>query len=60
MTFPAAVLGTGQTHHVTKRSDVSMGGMVREAIDRALVDSGLTMADIDAVVVGKAPDFFEG
>ncbi|WP_067820085.1 thiolase domain-containing protein [Nocardia inohanensis] len=60
MSFPAAVLGTGQTHHVTKRSDVSMAGMCREAIDRALADSGLTMADIDAVVIGKAPDFFEG
>ncbi|WP_433603639.1 thiolase domain-containing protein [Nocardia sp. CA-135953] len=58
--FPAAVLGTGQTHHVTKRTDVSMAGMCREAIDRALVDAGLTIADIDAVVVGKAPDFFEG
>ena len=60
MSFPAAVLGTGQTHHVTKRTDVSMAGLCREAIDRALVDAGLTMADIDAVVVGKAPDFFEG
>ncbi|MEV6274246.1 thiolase domain-containing protein [Nocardia sp. NPDC051832] len=57
---PAAVLGTGQTHHVTKRTDVSMSGMCREAIDRALEDAGLTMADIDAVVVGKAPDMFEG
>ncbi|GAB2653702.1 thiolase domain-containing protein [Nocardia goodfellowii] len=57
---PAAVLGTGQTHHVTKRTDVSMSGMCREAIDRALDDAGLTMADIDAVVVGKAPDMFEG
>ncbi|MFI9406121.1 thiolase domain-containing protein [Nocardia sp. NPDC052316] len=60
MSFPAAVLGTGQTHHVTKRTDVSMAGMCREAIDRALVDAGLTIADIDAVVVGKAPDLFEG
>ncbi|MBF6211869.1 thiolase domain-containing protein [Nocardia puris] len=60
MSFPAAVLGTGQTHHVTKRSDVSMAGMCREAIDRALADAGLTIADIDAVVVGKAPDLFEG
>lgn len=60
MSFPAAVLGTGQTHHVTKRSDVSMAGMVREAIDRALADSDLTMADIDAIVIGKAPDLFEG
>ena len=56
----AAVLGTGQTKYVAKRTDVSMNGLVREAIDRALADSGSTMADIDAVVVGKAPDFFEG
>ncbi|RMI28256.1 thiolase domain-containing protein [Nocardia stercoris] len=60
MSRRVAVLGTGQTHHVTKRTDVSMAGMIREAIDRALIDSGLTMADIDAVVVGKAPDLFEG
>lgn len=56
----AAVLGTGQTRYVTKRQDVSMNGMVREAIDAALADSGSTFDDIDAVVVGKAPDFFEG
>ncbi|MBY0440789.1 MAG: thiolase domain-containing protein [Mycobacteriaceae bacterium] len=56
----AAVLGTGQTKYVAKRHDVSMNGMVREAIDRALVDSGVSFAEIDAVVVGKAPDFFEG
>ena len=56
----AAVLGTGQTKYVAKRKDVSMNGLVREAIDKALADSGSTFADIDAVVVGKAPDFFEG
>ncbi|MGH3523629.1 MAG: thiolase domain-containing protein [Mycobacterium sp.] len=56
----AAVLGTGQTRYVAKRHDVSMNGLVREAIDRALADSGSTFGDIDAVVVGKAPDFFEG
>src|ERR1700721_3566166 len=56
----ASVLGTGQTKYVAKRQDGSMNGLVREAIDKALDDSGLTMADIDAVVVGKAPDFFEG
>ncbi|MGL4304576.1 MAG: thiolase domain-containing protein [Mycobacteriaceae bacterium] len=56
----AAVLGTGQTCYVTKRQDVSMSGMCREAIDRALLDSGLNLSDIDAVVVGKAPDLFEG
>ena len=56
----AAVLGTGQTKYVAKRKDVSMNGLVREAIDKALADSGSTFDDIDAVVVGKAPDFFEG
>lgn len=56
----AAVLGTGQTKYVAKRTDVSMNGMVRESIDRALADAGSTFDDIDAVVVGKAPDLFEG
>ena len=37
----AAVLGTGQTHHVAKRLDVSMAGLCREAIDRALADAGV-------------------
>ncbi|MCW2494212.1 thiolase domain-containing protein [Jatrophihabitans sp.] len=56
----AAVLGTGQTHHKAKRPDVSMAGLCREAIDRAMVDARVGWDDIDAVVVGKAPDFFEG
>ena len=47
----AAVLGTGQTKYVAKRKDVSMNGLVREAIDRALEDSESTFDDIDAVVV---------
>jgi acetyl-CoA C-acetyltransferase len=29
-------------------------------VDRAVADAGLTLADIDAVVLGKAPDLFEG
>jgi acetyl-CoA C-acetyltransferase len=56
----AAVLGTGQTHHRAKRLDVSIAGLCREAVDRALADAELTLADIDAVVLGKAPDLFEG
>ena len=55
-----AVLGVGQTHHATRRTDVSMAGLCREAIDRALVDAGVDWPQIDAVVVGKAPDLFEG
>ena len=57
---PAAVVGVGQTHHRAKREDVSMAGLCREAIDRALLDANLSLADIDAIVVGKAPDLFEG
>ncbi|MEU8636328.1 thiolase domain-containing protein [Amycolatopsis sp. NPDC048633] len=55
-----AVLGTGQTHHRAKRTDVSMPGLLREAIDRAMADAQVDWADIDAVVLGKAPDLFEG
>src|SRR5258708_14823963 len=56
----AAVLGVGPPRQRSKRTDVSMAGLCREAADRALADAGLTMQDIDAVVVGKAPDLFEG
>ncbi|MFJ9778351.1 thiolase domain-containing protein [Amycolatopsis sp. NPDC101161] len=55
-----AVLGTGQTHHRAKRQDVSMPGLLREAIDRAMADAQVGWNDIDAVVLGKAPDLFEG
>ncbi len=55
-----AVVGVGQTRHAAKRSDVSIAGLVREAALRALTDAGMTWSDIDAVVIGKAPDMFEG
>jgi acetyl-CoA C-acetyltransferase len=58
--IPVAVVGVGQTHHKTRRRDVSVGGLVREAVFRALEDAQMTMDDIDAVVLGKAPDLFEG
>ncbi len=57
---PVAVVGIGQTKHQATRGDVSMVGLVREAASRALADAELGWSDIDAVVVGKAPDFFEG
>ena len=55
-----AVVGVGQTKYAAVRGDVSLPGLLREAVYRALADAHLTMDDIDAVVVGKAPDFFEG
>ena len=55
-----AVVGIGQTKYASKREDVSIAGLVREAASRALDDAEMTWADIDAVVIGKAPDMFEG
>jgi acetyl-CoA C-acetyltransferase len=55
-----AVVGVGQTKHASARKDVSVAGLVREAASRALADAGCTWKDIDAVVIGKAPDMFEG
>jgi len=55
-----AIVGIGQTKHDSIRKDVSMAGLVREAALRALADAEMTWSDIDAVVIGKAPDFFEG
>ncbi|HEX8803480.1 MAG TPA: thiolase domain-containing protein [Acidimicrobiales bacterium] len=55
-----AVVGIGQTRHQATRGDVSIAGLVREAALEALADAEMSWADIDAVVIGKAPDFFEG
>ncbi len=57
---PCAIVGIGQTQHKSRRWDVSLGGLVREAARRALDDAEMDWADIDAVVIGKAPDLFEG
>src|ERR671914_425792 len=60
MTELCAVVGIGQTHHKSARPDVSIAGLCREAATRALDDAEMTWSDIDAVVIGKAPDMFEG
>jgi acetyl-CoA C-acetyltransferase len=56
---PAAVIGVGQTKYKRQR-DLTLDGLVREAALRALEDAELTFADVDAVVIGKAPDALEG
>ena len=55
-----AVVGVGMTKMSKCRDDVSMAGLVREAAIRALADAEMTWADIEAVVIGTAPDIFEG
>ena len=60
MAVKVAVVGTGQTVCRSRRLDVSFPEMVGEAVERALVDAGLTMGEIDAVVFGSSPEYFEG
>jgi acetyl-CoA C-acetyltransferase len=60
MASRCAVVGVGQTHHAKVREDVSLAGLLREAAGRALDDAEMTWTDIDAVVIGTAPDTFEG
>ncbi len=60
MAETCAVVGIGQTKYSATRGDVSIPGLLREAASRALEDAGYGWTDIDAVVIGKAPDMFEG
>ena len=60
MNEKCAIIGVGQTHFKKRRDDVSIPGLIREAIDWALADAEMTIKDVDAVVIGKAPDAFEG
>lgn len=60
MSTRCAVIGVGQTRYSSTRGDVSIAGLVREAALTALADAELGWSDIDAVVIGKAPDMFEG
>lgn len=53
-----AIVGTGQTVHARRRTDVSQAGLAREAVVEALQDAGLTMADIDSIVVASGPAMF--
>lgn len=56
-----AVIGIGQTKHRESRKDVSLPGLLREAALRALADAKLDgFSEIDAIVIGTAPDMFEG
>jgi acetyl-CoA C-acetyltransferase len=52
-----AIVGTGQTHHKSRRLDVTSREMVHEAVTRALADAELTIKDIDAIVIGNMDHF---
>lgn len=52
-----AIVGTGQTDHKSHRPDVSHREMIHEAVTRALQDCELSIADIDAIVIGNMDHF---
>jgi acetyl-CoA C-acetyltransferase len=56
---PTAIVATGQTDFVTRRLDVSMPEMVREAVDRCLASKNVKRSEVDAIVVGNM-ELFEG
>jgi acetyl-CoA C-acetyltransferase len=56
---PCAVIGIGQTRY-KRRLDVTLDGLVRWAALAAMEDAGVDFSQIDAVVIGKAPDALEG
>ncbi|MCH7790596.1 MAG: thiolase domain-containing protein [Acidobacteria bacterium] len=60
MANQCAVIGIGQTKYKSRRLDLSLEGLVREAVLAALADAELSFGDIDAIVIGKAPDALEG
>ena len=59
MNRAVAAVAVGQTDHVSRRLDVGIPEMVREAVDRCLETRDLSFADVDALVVGNM-EMFEG
>lgn len=54
-----AIVGTGQTFHKSHRPDVNGQELINEAVQSALLDAGMKIGDIDAIVIGNM-DHFEG
>lgn len=53
-----AIVGTGQTAHARRRTDVNQAGLAREAVVEALADARMTMDDIDSVIIASGPAMF--
>jgi acetyl-CoA C-acetyltransferase len=54
------IIGVGQTKYVTRRDDVTLPELAREAAVLALEDGGIEFKDIDGVVFSLALDALEG
>ncbi len=54
-----AIIGMGQTDHVFMRPDTNEEEMINQAVRKALEDAGLTLNEIDTVIMDNM-DLFEG
>lgn len=59
MSPPLAVIGIGQSKQARRR-EVTIGALVREAVAAAMADAELEFTAIDAIVLAKTPDLFDG
>lgn len=51
------IVGVGQTHHKSRNADCNGQELISIAVKRALEDAELTIADIDAIVIGNMDHF---
>ncbi|HWP90744.1 MAG TPA: thiolase family protein [Thermodesulfobacteriota bacterium] len=54
------IIGVGQTKYVTRRDDVTLPELAREAAVLALEDAGIAFNDLDGMVFSLALDALEG
>lgn len=57
MSQKVAIVATGQTKHTSRRKDVNIRELITEAVNRCLVDAGLRMDQVDAVLLGNMEPF---
>jgi acetyl-CoA C-acetyltransferase len=60
MPTKTAIVGVGQTGYRFKRTDVTIQELAQDAAAKALEHAHMEMADIDAFVIGVAPDALIG
>ena len=54
-----AIVGTGQTKHKARHSDMNIVELINQAVNRCLENAELTINDIDAILIGNM-EHFEG
>jgi len=52
-----AIVGVGQTQHKSKNTECKGQELIHIAVKRALESAELTIADIDAIVIGNMDHF---